>query len=223
MSFLKQEKLKKDASLAALKYIKKNSIIGIGTGSTIKHFISLLTLNSIVGAVSTSIDTTMLLKKIGIKVFDLNKIKSLSVYIDSADEINNSMQMIKGGGAALTCEKIVAASAKKFICIVDETKKVKKLGKKFPLPIEIIPMSYKLVKKNMINLGGVPKKRKNIITDHGNLIVDVYNLNIKNPIRLEKYIGTIPGVVTVGLFAIRTADIAIIATKKGVKTIRKQG
>lgn len=217
--FFQQEKLKKDASLAALEYIKENSIIGIGTGSTIKHFINFLSLkkDKIKGAVSTSNNTSYILKKAGIKIFNLNKIKKLSIYIDSADEIDENMQMIKGGGAALTCEKIVAANSKKFICIADESKQVKKLGK-FPLPIEIIPMSYSFIKRKLIKLGGFPKKRNNI-TVHGNIILDVYNLDIKNPLILESYINSLPGVVTVGLFAARRADIAIIATTKGIKKI----
>lgn len=218
-----QEKLKKDASLEALKYIKKNSIIGVGTGSTIKYFIDFLSLikDKIKGAVSTSYETKYFLKKIGIKTIELDKIKkNLSIYVDSADEINENMQMIKGGGAALTCEKIVAENADTFICIADETKQVKKLGK-FPLPIEIIPMSCNFIKRKIKEIGGSPKKRNNVITDHGNLIIDVYNLDIQDPIKLEKYINSIPGVVTVGLFAMRKADIAIIGTRKGVKKITK--
>lgn len=217
--FLQQEKLKKEASLVALEYIKKNSIIGIGTGSTIKHFLNFLSLkkDKIKGAVSTSYSTSCILKKIGIKIFHLNKIKRLAVYIDSADEIDERMNMIKGGGAALTCEKIVAANAKKFICIVDQTKQVKKLGK-FPLPIEIIPISYNFIKRKIIKLGGFPKKR-NTITEHGNIIVDIHNLDIKIPLILENYINSLPGVVTVGLFAARKADVAIIATTKGIKKI----
>lgn len=216
----RQEKLKKDASKEALKYIKPGSIVGIGTGSTVMHFINYLSLkkNMIKGAVSTSLQTTYILKKIGIKVFDLNEIKKrLSVYIDSADEINSRMEMIKGGGAALTKEKIVAANAKKFICILDESKKVDVLGK-FPLPIEIIPMACNFIKHEILKIGGYPKIRENIVTDNGNIIIDVHNLKILKPIVLEKKINSIPGIITVGLFAIRSADIAIVGTNLGVKT-----
>lgn len=217
-----QDKLKKEASIAALKYIKPGSIIGIGTGSTVMHFICALSSmkNKIHGAVSTSLKTTKMLKKIGIKVFDLNEVKELSLYIDSADEINTKMQMIKGGGAALTQEKIVAANSKKFICILDESKQVKILGK-FPLPIEIIPMARNFVQREILKkVGGIPKYRKNTITDHGNIIIDIHNLKILKPTVVEKNINLIPGVLTVGLFSIRKADIAIVGTTYGVKQIK---
>lgn len=217
----KQDKLKKAASMAALKYIKPGSIIGIGTGSTVMHFIYALSSikNRIHGAVSTSLKTTSILQKIGIKVFDLNDVNEISVYIDSADEINPNMQMIKGGGAALTQEKIVAANAKKFICILDESKQVKILGK-FPLPIEIIPMALNFIKREITKkFGGIPKHRENVITDNGNIIIDIYDLQILKPTILEKNINLIPGVLTVGLFSIRKADIALIGTTFGVKKI----
>lgn len=217
-----KEKLKKIASKEALKYVEPGSIIGIGSGTTVMHFIKYLSKikNKIKGAVSTSLKTTNFLNKIGIKVFDLNDIKKLSIYIDSADEINPNMEMIKGGGAALTKEKIVAANAKKFICIIDESKKVKILGK-FPLPIEIIPMACNFIKRELLlKIGGLPKYRKNTITDNGNIIIDIYNLQIKEPITLEKKINLIPGVITVGLFAIRSADITIVGTNNGVETFK---
>lgn len=217
----KQDKLKKAASMEALKYIKPGSIIGIGTGSTVMHFIYALSSikNRIHGAVSTSLKTTSILQKIGIKVFDLNDVNEISVYIDSADEINPNMQMIKGGGAALTQEKIVAANAKKFICILDESKQVKILGK-FPLPIEIIPMALNFIKREITKkFGGIPKHRENVITDNGNIIIDIYDLQILKPTILEKNINLIPGVLTVGLFSIRKADIALIGTAFGVKKI----
>lgn len=218
-----QDQLKKAASIEALKYIKPGSIIGVGTGSTIMHFIYALSFikDTIQGVVSTSLKTTSILEKIGIKVFELNEVKELSIYIDSADEINPKMQMIKGGGAALTQEKIVAANAKKFICILDESKQVKILGK-FPLPIEIIPMSLNFVKREIIKkIGGIPKYRKNIVTDNGNIIIDIHNLKICKPISLEKSINLIPGVITVGLFSIRKADVAIIGTTFGIKKVTK--
>lgn len=219
----KKEKLKKIASKEALKYVQPGSIIGIGSGTTVMYFINYLSKikNKIKGAVSTSTKTTDFLNKIGIKVFDLNDVTNLSVYIDSADEINPNMEMIKGGGAALTKEKIVAANAKQFICIVDESKKVEVLGK-FPLPIEIIPMARNFIKRELLfKIGGLPKYRENTITDNGNIIIDIYNLQIKKPIILEKKINLIPGVITVGLFAMRSADITIIGTNNGVKTLKK--
>lgn len=169
---------------------------------------------------SSSNTSTFLLKKQGIQVFNLKNFSSLTIYIDSADEINHQMQMIKGGGAALTREKIIAAMAKQFICIVDKSKIVDALGK-FPLPIEIIPMALSYVSKEIIKIGGEPKHRKNIITDNGNIIIDAYNLCIKDPILMEKKINSLPGVVTVGLFASRRADIVLIGTKKGIRTIKQ--
>ncbi|WP_295164270.1 ribose-5-phosphate isomerase RpiA [uncultured Buchnera sp.] len=212
--------LKKKAAWAALDYICPGTVIGIGTGSTVFYFIQALSTvkNLISGAVSSSNSSTFLLKKNGIKVLDLNTFDSLEIYVDSADEINNAMQMIKGGGAALTREKIIAAMSKKFICIIDESKKVKILGT-FPLPIEIIPMALSYISKEMLKIGGQPKLRENIITDNGNIIIDVYNLYIHDPISIEKKINALPGVVSVGLFASRVADIVLIGTKKGVKII----
>ncbi|QCI22263.1 ribose-5-phosphate isomerase RpiA [Buchnera aphidicola] len=216
------DKLKKKAAWAALDYIHPGAIIGVGTGTTIFYFIEALsTIKDIIyGAVSSSNTSTSLLQKQGIQVFNLKNFNSLTIYFDSADEINHQMQMIKGGGAALTREKIIAAMSKKFVCIVDKSKIVNVLGR-FPLPIEIIPMALSYVSKEIIKIGGQPKYRKNIITDNGNIIIDVYNLCIKDPISMEKKINSLPGVVTVGLFAKRRADIALIGTKSGIKVIRK--
>ena len=216
-------KFKKKAAWAALDYIYPGAIIGVGTGTTVFYFIEALSTikNLIYGAVSSSNSSTFLLQKKGIQVFNLNNFSSLTIYVDSADEINHNMQMIKGGGAALTREKIIAAISKTFICIVDISKKVDILGK-FPLPIEIIPMALSYISKEMIKIGGKPKHRTNVVTDNGNIILDVYNLRIKDPISMEKKINSLPGVVTVGLFAKRSADVALIGTKTGIKTIKKQ-
>lgn len=214
--------LKKKAAWAALDYIYPGALVGVGTGTTVFYFIEALSTikNLIHGTVSSSNSSTLLLRKQGIPVFDLNNFSSLAMYIDSADEINDQMQMIKGGGAALTREKIIAAMAKKFICIADKSKKVDVLGR-FPLPIEIIPMALSYISQEIVNIGGDPKYRKHVITDNGNIIIDVHNLCIKDPISMEKKINSLPGVVTVGLFASRGADIALISTKKGIKIIKK--
>ncbi|CAL4326468.1 ribose-5-phosphate isomerase RpiA [Buchnera aphidicola] len=216
-------KLKKQAAWAALDYIYPGSVIGVGTGTTIFYFIKALSTkkNLIYGTVSSSNSSTALLKEQGIQVFNLKNFSSVALYVDSADEINHHLQMIKGGGAALTREKIIAAMAKSFICIVDKSKKVDILGN-FPLPIEIIPMAISYISKEIIKIGGKPKYRKDVITDNGNVIIDVYNLRIKDPISMEKKINALPGVVTVGLFASRSADIVLIGTKTGIKTITKK-
>ncbi|QNS02075.1 MAG: ribose-5-phosphate isomerase RpiA [Buchnera aphidicola (Pentalonia nigronervosa)] len=214
-------KLKKKVAWAVLDYIHPGDIVGIGTGTTIFYLIEALSTikNVICGTVSSSDYSTNLLKKQGIRVFNLQNFNSVEIYIDSADEINRHMQMIKGGGAALTREKIIAAMSKKFICIVDHTKIVDVLGK-FPLPIEIIPTSLSYISKEIINIGGNPQHRKNIITDNGNIIIDVHNLCITDPISMEKTINSFPGVVTVGLFAARGADIVLVSTTKGIKVIK---
>ncbi|CAL4324713.1 ribose-5-phosphate isomerase RpiA [Buchnera aphidicola] len=218
---MKLDKLKKKAAWAALDYICPGTVIGIGTGSTVFYFIQALkTVKHLIsGAVSSSHASTLLLQKSGIKVLNLKKFHSLEVYVDSADEINRQMQMIKGGGAALTREKIIAAMSKKFICIIDESKKVNILGN-FPLPIEIIPISLSYISKEILKIGGQPKLRKNVITDNGNIIIDVYNLYIKDPISIEKKINSLPGVVSVGLFASRVADVLLIGTKNGIDVIK---
>ncbi|NIH16552.1 MAG: ribose-5-phosphate isomerase RpiA [Buchnera aphidicola (Periphyllus lyropictus)] len=217
---MKLKKLKKKVALEVLKFIPKNIIIGVGTGSTISYFIDFLKTirNKIIGAVSSSIKTTENLKKNGIKIFELNKINNLPLYIDSADEINRNMDMIKGGGAALTKEKIIASAAKKFICIIDETKEVKILGK-FPLPVEVLPMSYKYVKKKLEKLGGIVKKRNKIITENNNYILDISNLYINNPFDLENKINNIPGVISVGIFSQRKPDVLLVSKINKVKVI----
>lgn len=217
-----QDELKKAVGWAALDYVTPGTIVGVGTGSTAAHFIDALgsIKHQIEGAVSSSEASTAKLKELGIHVFNLNEVDSLAVYVDGADEINGQMQMIKGGGAALTREKIVAAVAERFICIADATKQVDVLGK-FPLPVEVIPMARSYVARELVKLGGLPEYRQNVVTDNGNIILDVYNLKILDPIALEVAINALPGVVTVGLFAARSADVALIGTADGVKTITK--
>ncbi|MGQ7804751.1 ribose-5-phosphate isomerase RpiA [Hafnia alvei] len=215
-----QDELKKAVGWEALKYVKPGTIVGVGTGSTAAHFIDALGTmkGQIEGAVSSSDASTEKLKSLGITVFDLNEVDSLDIYVDGADEINGHMQMIKGGGAALTREKIVAAVAKKFICIVDSSKQVDILGN-FPLPVEVIPMARSYVARELVKLGGQPEYRQGVLTDNGNVILDVHNLKIMDAIALEKQIDGIAGVVTVGLFANRGADVALVGSADGVKTI----
>ncbi|BAH83012.1 ribose-5-phosphate isomerase RpiA [Candidatus Ishikawella capsulata] len=217
-----KDQLKKMVGWAALKYVKLGTLVGVGTGSTTEHFINALGTikHQIEGVVSSSDDSSNKLRKLNIPIFDLAEINFLDIYIDGADEINPYMQMIKGGGAALTREKIIASIAKKFICIVDESKQVDILGR-FPLPIEVIPMARAFIARELVKIGGMPEYRQNVITDNGNIILDVHNLRIVDPIALEKKINCLPGVVTVGLFAERSADIALIGTNKGIKTIIK--
>ncbi|RWR01694.1 ribose 5-phosphate isomerase [[Pantoea] beijingensis] len=216
-----QDELKKAVGWAALDYVKPGTVVGVGTGSTAAHFIDALgsIKHQIEGAVSSSEDSTAKLKHLGIQVFDLNEIDALSIYVDGADEINHQMEMIKGGGAALTREKIIAAVADTFICIADESKRVDILGR-FPLPVEVIPMARSYVARELVKLGGRPEYRQNVVTDNGNIILDVYNLQIMEPIALEKAINALAGVVTVGLFANRAADVALIGTASGVKVYR---
>ncbi|HAS6143883.1 TPA: ribose-5-phosphate isomerase RpiA [Vibrio vulnificus] len=213
-----QDEMKKAAGWAALKYVEKGSIVGVGTGSTVNHFIDALgtMTEEIKGAVSSSVASTEKLEALGIKIFDCNEVASLDIYVDGADEINADREMIKGGGAALTREKIVAAIADKFICIVDGTKAVDVLGT-FPLPVEVIPMARSYVARQLVKLGGDPCYREGVITDNGNVILDVYGMKITNPKQLEDQINAIPGVVTVGLFAHRGADVVITGTPEGAK------
>ena len=217
-----QDELKKAVGWSALKYIKPDSYVGVGTGSTASHFIDALATikDQIKGTVSSSEASTQKLKSYGILVLDCNDIDSLDVYVDGADEINQQLQMIKGGGAALTREKIVSALAKQFICIVDESKVVDVLGK-FPLPIEVIPMARSYVARELFKLGGKPIYRQGVVTDNGNVILDVHDLLITNPLELEHRINNIAGVVTVGLFANRGADIALVGCSTGVKELNK--
>lgn len=216
-----QDELKKAVGFAALKFVKPNTIVGVGTGSTAAYFIDALATikHTIIGTVSSSEASTQKLKNYGIPVFDCNSVDSLDIYVDGADEINHQMQMIKGGGAALTREKIIAAISKQFICIADESKVVTTLGK-FPLPIEVIPMARSYVARELFKLGGKPIYRDGIVTDNGNVILDIHDFMIPNALEMEHKINNIPGVVTVGLFANRGANVALIGTANGVKEIK---
>jgi len=219
---MNQSELKKIAAEEALKYVPEGSVIGVGTGSTVNYFIDALPSikEKIAGAVASSKDTAAKLKALGIPLVELNSVNELSVYVDGADEINNSLQMIKGGGAALTGEKIITAVAKKFICIADASKKVEILGK-FPLPVEVIPMARSYVARELVALGGSPVYREGVVTDYGNVILDVWNLEIIEPVKLEQTINNITGVVTNGLFAIKPADLLLLGTEEGVIAISK--
>ena len=214
-----QDELKQKVAQAALHYIKDVAIIGVGTGSTVKHFIDFLAdfRADIEGAVSSSEMSTAQLKKVGIPVFDLNAVGTLDVYVDGADEVSPHKHLIKGGGGALTREKIIAAASKQFVCIVDETKCVDVLGA-FPLPVEVIPMARSYVARELVKLGGQPVWRENFITDNHNVILDVHNLSIMEPIKLEQIINNITGVVTNGLFAMRPADVVLIGKGNEVIT-----
>ncbi|AIV06706.1 ribose-5-phosphate isomerase A [Vibrio harveyi] len=213
-----QDEMKKAAGWAALKYVEKGSIVGVGTGSTVNHFIDALgsIKDDIKGAVSSSVASTERLKELGIEVYECNDVAMLDIYVDGADEINAAREMIKGGGAALTREKIVAAISEKFVCIVDGTKAVDVLGQ-FPLPVEVIPMARSYVARELVKLGGDPAYREGVTTDNGNVILDVHNMQITNPKELEDKINAIAGVVTVGLFAHRGADVVITGTPEGAK------
>ncbi len=216
---MSQDEQKKAAAAAAIEYVQEG-IIGVGTGSTVNHFIDLLAdiKHRIEAAVSSSEASTERMKKHGIPVLDLNAAGPLELYVDGADESNHQLQLIKGGGGALTREKIVAAASRKFICIADESKLVERLGA-FPLPIEVIPMARSYVGRELVKLGGTPVWRENFVTDNGNLILDVHHLEIMEPIKMEQRINSIPGVVTVGLFAERPADVLILGTVDGTRTI----
>ncbi|RWU08907.1 ribose-5-phosphate isomerase RpiA [Pseudidiomarina gelatinasegens] len=213
-----QDLLKKQAAEAALKYVEPNTIVGVGTGSTVNFFIDALATmkNDIEGAVSSSEESTKRLKAHGIEVVELNNVGNLPVYIDGADEIDEHLRMVKGGGGALTREKIIAAVADKFICIADESKVVGRLGN-FPVPIEVIPMARSYVAREIVKLGGDPVWRQGFTTDNGNVILDIHNFDILDPVQLEQQLNSIVGVVTNGLFAKRGANKAIIASPAGLK------
>jgi ribose 5-phosphate isomerase A len=215
-----QDELKQSVAREAIKHIVDDEVIGVGSGSTANFFIDELgkVKNRIAGAVASSEKTAERLKRHGIRLFDLNGVNELPVYVDGADEITEHLAMIKGGGGALTREKIVAAVAKKFVCIADESKLVPVLGK-FPLPVEVIPMARGYVARQMVKLGGQPKLREGFSTDNGNIVLDVWGLSILNPIELEVTINNVAGVVTNGLFARRGANVLLLGTKSGVKTL----
>ncbi len=214
--------MKRAAATAALSYVEADMIVGVGTGSTTNHFIDLLATikGKIEGAVASSEASAARLKQHHIPVLDLNAAGDLALYVDGADEANKHLQLIKGGGAALTREKIAAAASRTFVCIADQSKYVDILGK-FPLPVEVIPMARSYVARELKKLGGQPVLREKVSTDNGNIILDVHHLKIMEPIKLEQAINQIAGVVTVGLFAQRPADILILGTDNGVKTYHR--
>ncbi len=214
-----QDELKQAVAQAALAYVVEGKIVGVGTGSTARLFIDALAeiKDRIPGAVASSVDTKTRLEGHGIKVFDLNDVSDIPVYIDGADEITAEMHMIKGGGGALTREKIIAAVAQKFVCIADGSKMVDVLGR-FPLPVEVIPMAQAQVMRELAKLGGTPVLREGFVTDNGNVIIDVKGLQIVDPVDLESRINQIVGVVTNGLFARRPADVCLLGTESGVRT-----
>lgn len=214
------EDKKKLAAEAALDYIQIDDVVGVGTGSTANYFIDGLAgmKGKIDGAVASSEASAERLQSHGIRVLDLNATGPLAVYVDGADEATQQRALIKGGGGALTREKIVANASTKFVCIADDSKLVKVLGK-FPLPVEVIPMARSSVARELVKFGGVPELREGFTTDNGNIILDVHNLEIMQPIKLETEIGTMAGVVTVGIFAIRPADILVLGTDNGLQTI----
>lgn len=220
---MSQDSLKRTAAEAAVTYIKDEMIIGVGTGSTVNFFIDALASvkTRLDGAVASSEETKERLKALGIPVFDLNTQSFLPLYIDGADEINAQLQMIKGGGGALTREKIIAATSRKIICIADESKKAGILGK-FPLAVEVIPMARSYVAREIVKLGGDPAYRQGFVTDNGNIILDIHNLTIMEPIKLEQALNNIEGVVANGLFAARAADVLLLGTANGVETVVAQ-
>jgi ribose 5-phosphate isomerase A len=203
---------------AALKYVRAYSVLGIGTGSTVNCFIEALAASGkqIEAAVSSSEASTALLQSHGIEVRDLNLAGTLDLYIDGADEFDSHRRLIKGGGGALTREKIVTAASRKFVCIVDESKKVGVLGR-FPLPVEVIPMARSFVARQLVVMGGQPELREGFITDNGNVILDVHNMDLVDPVRIEKELNNLPGVVTNGLWALRPADVVLMSTTSGVR------
>lgn len=217
---MNQDEMKQAVAKAALDYIEAGSIVGVGTGSTANYFIDELAgiKGKIEGAVASSTASAERLKAHGIPVFDLNAVDDLPVYVDGADETNRHLHLIKGGGGALTREKIVAAVARKFVCVVDETKLVERLGA-FPLPIEVIPMARSHVARQLRKRGGLPVYREGFVTDNGNQILDVQNLEIMEPAKMETELTLIPGVVTVGIFALRPADVLLVGTRDGVRTL----
>ena len=211
---------KRRAALAALSYLSDGIVLGVGTGSTVDHFIDALPAEKagIDAVVSSSVRSTARLRQLGIEVSELSDVPVIDLYVDGADEATKHRHLIKGGGGALTGEKILAGAARRFVCIVDESKLVGHLGS-FPLPVEVVPMARSFVSKQMIRAGGQPVWREDFATDYGNEIIDVHNLNISNPVEMEQRFNDIPGVVTVGIFARRPADVLLVATDREVRTL----
>ena len=219
-AIMTQDDKKKAAARAALEYVADNAVIGVGTGSTANHFIELLaTLRGrIEGTVASSEATAARLRRHGIPVYDLNGVGTVPVYVDGADEADRNLRLVKGGGGALTREKILAAAAEKFVCVADDSKLVAVLGK-FPVPVEVIPMARSYVARQVVKLGGNPIWRDGFVTDNGNIVLDVYNLNLTDPVAVEAELNQITGVVTNGVFARRPADVLIHGTDEGVRTV----
>jgi ribose 5-phosphate isomerase A len=214
-----QLRQKQQVAEAALAHVRADCVLGVGTGSTVNCFIEALVASGrrIEAAVSSSEATTQLLEANGIEVRDLNLAGTLDLYIDGADEFDPHRRLIKGGGGALTREKIVAGASRKFVCIVDESKKVGVLGK-FPLPIEVIPMARSFVARQLVAMGGQPELRQGFVTDNGNVILDVHNMDLVDPVGIEIKLNNLPGVVTCGLFAVRPADVVLMASAEGIRT-----
>ncbi len=217
---MNQDRMKRLVGEAALQYVEPDGIIGVGTGSTVNCFIDALAASgiSVEAAVSSSEATTERLREHGIRITDLNRTGGLDVYVDGADEFDPHRRLVKGGGGALTREKIVAGASRKFVCIVDETKRVRVLGA-FPLPVEVIPMARSFVARKLAAMGGRPEWREEFTTDNGNWILDVHGLDLVNPVEMETRINDIPGVVTCGLFAIRGADVVLVAGERGIERL----
>jgi ribose 5-phosphate isomerase A len=217
-----QDNLKRLAAEAAIAYVEDDAIVGVGTGSTVNFFIDALARIKarISGAVSSSVASAERLKSLGVPVLELNNTDGCAVYVDGADEVTEHLAMIKGGGGALTREKIVAQASRRFVCIADASKLVPVLGK-FPLPVEVIPMARSFVARELVKVGGRPVLRPGFTTDNGNLILDVHGLAIDDPAGLETRLNQIPGVVTNGLFALRPADVLLLAGSSGVRTLKR--
>ena len=215
-----QDEMKRKAAEAALEYVIIDEIVGVGTGSTVNHFIDVLAeiKHKIKGAVSSSVASTERMEAHGIKVFDLNEVNGIEVYIDGADESDHYLNLIKGGGGALTREKIIAGASRKFVCIADESKLVDVMGE-FPLPVEVIPMARSYIARELVKLGGRPVYREGFVTDNGCDILDVHDLKIMEAVKLENELNKLPGIVTVGIFANRPADVLILGTPEGAKTV----
>jgi ribose 5-phosphate isomerase A len=218
---MSQETLKQKAAMAALDYIEEGMVVGVGTGSTVKYFIEALASkkHDIEGAVASSVATEQALQQQGIPLLELNSVDKIDVYVDSADEVNRHRQCIKGGGAALTREKILASAAQKFICIVDQSKVVDILGKEHPLPVEVLDIARSYVSREIVRLGGSPEYREGSHTDNGHVIIDVYNMNIIDPPVTEQQINHVAGVVSNGIFALRAADLVLVANDIGITKI----
>ena len=216
-----QQQQKQQVAEAALRFVRPDSVLGVGTGSTVNCFIEVLAASRIrlEAAVSSSEATTALLESQGIEVRDLNHAGTLDIYIDGADEFDSHRRLIKGGGGALTREKIVSAASRRFVCIVDESKKVGVLGK-FPLPVEVIPMARSYVARQLVAMGGQPELRQDFLTDNGNVILDVHNMDLVDPVRVEKALNDIPGIVTCGLWALRPAEVVLMAGSGGVQEFK---